>query len=143
MQLNLFNHFQRLLKKFHQQCTFKVCSMCGKKWYSMDEFLSDTSLEYNGYQSGCGVCKYGLFYFTHSGNDCGSTMSLKAQAFYPLYIENKCCSKEISERDCMNCSLAERKLTQCSLYCEHIFPTEIAKLMAHYKGESNGQPDRR
>ncbi len=131
MQLNLF---LGLLKRFHRRRTFKVCPKCRKEWCSMNEFIKDTSLRYNGYQSALDVFEHGLLYFTHSVKGCGSTMSLQADAFSSLYSKDKCSSKETLERDCKNCSLAERKLNRCSQYCERIFSTEISKIMVHHKG---------
>ncbi len=68
---------------------FKLCSMCGKKWKTRDEFLNDPSLEINGYKADFEKLEWGLFYFTHKKENCFSTMALEAQDFLSLYDGKK------------------------------------------------------
>ena len=65
---------------------FKECTMCGKRWASKDEFLSDAEVHLNGYQwnkkrlrSGEDIC--GLLIFTHAKESCYTTLGIEAQRF--------------------------------------------------------------
>ncbi len=63
---------------------FKVCSMCGVVWETLDDFLADPALEQSGYQVNFFDLKGGLFYFTHLVENCGTTMAIPVGEFTSL-----------------------------------------------------------
>ena len=45
------------------ESAFKKCPCCFTIWDSKDDFLSDSSLELNGYKADFQKLEYGLFFF--------------------------------------------------------------------------------
>lgn len=72
---------------------FEVCTLCQHDWDTLDDFLHDNSLDFNGYQANFKRPGKGIFFFTHLKDDCKSTISVNANNFYPV-LEG-----EVSERE--------------------------------------------
>ena len=113
--------------------TFKTCPACSKKWQTMEEFVSDPSLELNGYKADFKDLEYGMFFFTHKIEPCHSTMTIMIEDFRklysgPIYKENKTLSEECP-RYCMN----EKNLTRCDAFCECAFVREIMEIIIKSK----------
>lgn len=68
---------------------FKQCPMCLKIWRDREQFLLDKSLHFNGYLGDYEKVEFGLYYFTHDIEGCGSTMVLDADEFFDLYPETR------------------------------------------------------
>lgn len=64
---------------------FRTCSNCGTAWRDRGEFLADPFVRLNGYQANFAELEAGLFLFTHMAPECGTTLSLPAQAFLDLH----------------------------------------------------------
>lgn len=69
-----------------QEKIFKVCTLCGKRWQTKDDFLGDAEVHLNGYQwnkkklrSGEEMC--GLLIFTHARESCYTTLGIEAKRF--------------------------------------------------------------
>ncbi len=62
---------------------YKSCPKCGTRWESLDAFLKDQDLRFNGYQEGLNRLYGGLFLFTHEACGCGSTIALPIGDFLP------------------------------------------------------------
>ena len=109
--------------------TFKTCQMCGAEWRSMESFLADPHLYFNGYQANFDDLDEGIFFFTHDIEPCGSTMGLKVRTFDSLYSgiqhkENKRFSKECP----LYCS-EHNNLDRCSAHCKNAFVREISQII--------------
>jgi hypothetical protein len=122
-------HLYQLKEMNEKQQIFQTCPMCAKKWPCRDTFLDDPELNFNGYQPNFGIIEQGLFYFTHENAVCGSTMVLKADAFFSLfngkrYIENKQLTDECS-RKCLD----PEKLDRCQAHCEFAFVREVTQII--------------
>jgi tRNA U54 and U55 pseudouridine synthase Pus10 len=65
---------------------FKQCSFCGKQWNTREEFLADGTLRLEGYQWDslkvvAGFPPDGMLVFTHSVDQCGTSLALAARVF--------------------------------------------------------------
>ncbi len=65
---------------------FKQCTMCGKKWSTLDDFLGDEEIRLNGYQWNkkklhSGEALAGLLIFTHAKSECYTTLGIQARKF--------------------------------------------------------------
>ncbi|MBF0465214.1 MAG: hypothetical protein HQK96_01955 [Nitrospirae bacterium] len=77
--------------------------------------MQDNNLSFNGYQANFSIPGKGLFLFTHTNNNCNSTIAVKVKDFYPLYHE------EIEEKEfapgatdgCPNYCLDTTNLSDC------------------------------
>ena len=72
---------------------FKSCTLCKKIWSDRDSFLRDPAIELIGYQADIDDIEYGLFFFNHNHDQCGTTLSLSVKIFLdlydgPIYTEN-------------------------------------------------------
>jgi hypothetical protein len=66
---------------------FKQCPMCRKIWQSKEEFLADTSLRLNGHQWNRqkvlkGLPARGLLLFTHTAENCWTTLAVNVADFH-------------------------------------------------------------
>ncbi len=113
---------------------FKTCPACSKKWKTMEDFVSDPSLELNGYKADFKDLEYGMFFFTHKIEPCHSTMTIMIEDFRklysgPIYKENKAFSEE-----CPRYCIDEKNLARCDAFCECAFVREIMEIIVNSKG---------
>lgn len=115
---------------------FKTCPMCGSNWNSLEEFLKDRHLIFNGYQANFGELDQGIFFFTHEVEECGSTMGLKVRDFTPLFSGPTYGRSRQLSSDCPRYCLDKNNLSRCNAHCENAFAREIAqqikKRMSYY-----------
>jgi hypothetical protein len=64
---------------------FKICPKCAAAWETRDGFLDDAEIHLNGYQASIENLESGLFLFTHTSGNCGTTMSVSVRMFDDLY----------------------------------------------------------
>jgi hypothetical protein len=62
---------------------FKECTCCKKPWYSREDFLGDSKLDFVGYQVNFSDLELGYFLFNHLS--CQSTIAVHAGLFKDLY----------------------------------------------------------
>ena len=62
---------------------FKECTCCKNPWYSREDFLGDSKLDFVGYQVNFGDLELGYFLFNHLS--CQSTIAVHAGLFKDLY----------------------------------------------------------
>lgn len=111
------------------QRIFKICPMCSEMWISMDAFLEDPSLVYNGYQANFGTIELGFFYFTHDTAECGSTMVIKTQPFLSLYSGRRYTGIKTLSKECPRLCLNRTKLKRCQAQCEYAFVREVSQII--------------
>lgn len=118
---------------------FKTCPSCFHSWETLEIFLSDPTLELNGYKPDFKDLEYGMFFFTHKVEPCFSTMTLMVDDFRslyngPVYKENKALSEECP-RFCVN----EKQLARCDALCECAYVREIMQIiLARQKAARQG-----
>lgn len=108
---------------------FKTCPMCKSTWRSMDSFLDDPHLSFNGYQSNFDVLEEGIYFFTHNTQECGSTMGLRVGDFFSLYSGPKYPESKQLSRDCPRYCLDKNNLNRCSAECANAFAREICQVI--------------
>lgn len=108
---------------------FKTCTMCNGKWESMDSFLADPNLSFNGYQANFGVLDEGIFFFTHNTETCGSTMGIKVRAFASLFSGKKYTDNGALSKTCPRYCLDQENLDRCNVHCKNAFVREISQLI--------------
>ncbi len=132
-----FNYFQYIRTRGMNtiidgtESLFKTCPMCNKTWESMDAFLADPHLRFNGYQPNFGELEQGIFFFTHDSELCGSTIGLRVTTFAPLYAGPRHTSSKQLSNDCPRYCLDSRNLKRCNAHCENAFAREIAQIIKH------------
>lgn len=103
--------------------------MCQKKWQTRGDFLTDQSLELNGYQVDFEKLEYGLFYFTHQVSECRSTLAIQTHQFLDLYEGEKYSERRTEEEDCPGYCLERNELERCEALCECAFVREIIQII--------------
>ena len=108
---------------------FKKCPCCFHAWQTRDDFISDTNLKINGYQVNFKNLEYGMFFFTHTVEQCHSTLTSMVEDFYDLYTgEHYKGSKALSE-ECPRYCTDEKQLSRCDALCECAFAREIIQII--------------
>lgn len=108
---------------------FKTCPMCNTTWKSMESFLADPHLFFNGYQANFGVLYEGLLFFTHNTATCGSTMGLKVDTFISLYSGKLYEGNMQLSKGCPRYCLDRTNLDRCNAHCENAFAREISQII--------------
>lgn len=108
---------------------FKICPCCRTTWGTVDEFIDDRTVTLNGYKADLKDLEFGLFFFTHTIGNCGSTMAFEVNDFLSLfsgeqYIENKALSPE-----CPRYCIDEKQLARCDALCECAFVREVSQII--------------
>lgn len=112
---------------------FKKCTMCEKEWASRKEFLEDKKLQLNGYTADFEKLDFGLFYFTHTEKDCGSTITLYASNFTDLYTGEHFKEKNFGKETCPGYCLDKDELRTCDAVCECAFVREVIQIVKSYE----------
>lgn len=117
-----------------ERAVFKECPMCATKWTTRDQFMSDLSVELNGYGADFERIDWSLFYFTHMKEGCFSTMGIAAKDFLDLYSGKKFTERQTGLDGCPEYCLDEKQLDRCSAICECAFNREIIQILKDKKG---------
>lgn len=104
---------------------FKTCRVCDYNWPSRQEFLTDPSLEFIGYQSFVHEGILGLFLFNH--HPCGTTLALSAKLFADLHGNQIYESRDEFEAAAPEC-LSSASGRECPVACECGF---VRKVIGH------------
>lgn len=112
---------------------FKVCTNCGYVWQDRETFLSDPSLHLDGYQVNFIDLEEGLFLFTHTIEECGSTIALPAGRFTdmhdgPLFEENVR-GKEGCDGSCLHTGVID----PCKAKCECAYVRDVLQTVKAWK----------
>lgn len=108
---------------------FKTCPMCHKSWATLESFLSDPAIIFNGFQPDFEHEEKGLFYFTHETPHCGSSMLLQTEKFYSLHDGQRYEESLHLTQDCPGLCLNREELGRCEAKCKHAFVREISQLI--------------
>lgn len=112
---------------------FKRCTCCSTEWGTREEFLSDPTLKFNGYQICRPELEYGLFFFTHLKEGCCSTLSLKVLTFLDLYTGTRYHGDKALSPTCPRYCLDEGNLSRCDALCECAYVREISHIITTKK----------
>lgn len=117
---------------------FKRCPSCHQSWESLDEFLTDSSLELVGYQVHFKSLEQGLFLFNHLS--CKTTISVKSGIFFNLYRGPIYTKNLLGSDSCPEYCLFKSNLESCPAQCECGFVREIMQIIKTWdknRDESN------
>lgn len=110
---------------------FKQCPMCRHTWHNREDFLADSSLEMNGYTADFESLEYGLFYFTHEVDGCGSTLAMYSSDFLDLYKGQRYDEQRTGKEDCPGYCHEREQLARCDALCECAFVREVIDIIIH------------
>jgi len=109
---------------------FKKCSCCGHPWFSRDEFLEDSQLEFIGYQVNFRELELGYFLLNHL--TCQSTIAVPAGSFRDLYdgpvFSERLTDSEICPVHCIH----DDDLEPCPNFCECAYVREIIQKVRNW-----------
>ena len=108
---------------------FKTCTSCRREWATRDDFLSDRTVEFVGYQSWLPDPILGLFLFNH---DCGTTLAIKAGEFEDLYQGPIYRSSLAGSKECAGYCHSEGETNACALECECAWVGQVGKLASDW-----------
>lgn len=131
--------FRWLDQSHHLENTniFKVCSFCKKEWQTLDTFLADPFIHFDGYQPDFDHSSRGLLLFTHTDLACCTTMAIEAIRFFsltPEKIEDLTFKPGIE--DCPAHCLSPTSIETCNnMNCKGTQIRRLIKLMLKRKEE--------
>jgi hypothetical protein len=108
---------------------FKTCSCCGTVWADREAFMSDGTLDVNGYKADFERLGEGLFFITHRRAGCGSTLSIPAKEFFDLYTGVRYTERRTLTEECPRYCLNEKQLDRCLVSCECAFVREVLNVL--------------
>ena len=108
---------------------FKVCPCCGNIWPTREAFLSDGSLELNGYTADFETLEEGLFFITHRRGGCGSTLAIKAREFLDLYTGPRHVERKAQSKECPRYCMEKGQLDRCTVLCECAYVREVLQIL--------------
>ena len=109
---------------------FKQCPMCNQKWETREEFLEDQHTVLIGYQANFKMLEKGLFLFTHTVLQCGSTIGIYASEFLDLYNGPRYPDTRALTPGCPQYCIHEKQLQRCDVLCECAFVREVADIIS-------------
>lgn len=112
---------------------FKICPGCFQSWKSREDFLSDPSLELNGYKPDFKELEFGMFLFTHKNGRCLSTMALLVESFVDLYSGVKYKGNKSLSDECPRYCIDEKQLNRCDAICERAFVREVLEIVKNHE----------
>ena len=113
---------------------FKECTCCKNPWYSRDEFLTDSKLNFVGYQVNFADLELGYFLFNHM--TCQSMIAVPAGLFKDLYDGPIFAERKTGSENCPGYCLDREALAPCSAKCECAYIREIVQILRNWpKGE--------
>ena len=108
---------------------WKVCNTCGKTWYSLNSFLSDSGISLVGYQVDFEELTLGLFLFNHT---CETTLAIYAKELTDLYSGPVFIERATGSNDCLGYCLEKTSLSYCPAQCECAYIREIIQIVKEY-----------
>jgi len=112
---------------------FKQCPNCFETWPSQEEFITDQTLELNGYTADFEKLEDGLFFFTHHNNNCFSTMAIEVKDFMNLFSGTRYPERKTGSEECPRYCLDKEQLDRCVAICECAFVREIIQVLRQKK----------
>jgi hypothetical protein len=102
---------------------FIICSKCGEKWETRDQFLAAHDIQLIGYQVNFRNLELGLFLFNHLS--CRTTLALRAGNFKDMHRGEIFRGKKTGTNSCPNYCLNSDDLNACPAKCECAYVRDI------------------
>lgn len=115
---------------------FKVCPSCAAVWQTRLDFLSDPTVQLNGYQVSLKNLETGLLLFTHLNDNCHSTTGVPVTEFLDFYTGERYRENRALSPECPRYCIDEKRFDRCTVHCECAFVREIIQEVVKY----NNQP---
>jgi hypothetical protein len=112
---------------------FKICSCCQKTWDSSDDFFNDSGeLKLIGYQEDPKDLGHGIIYFNHENGNCGTTLSLRIEAFkriFDIKKETSYLNSNLGTYCQYKCLQKNHDISCAGIDCIYIVPSLILDLI--------------
>jgi hypothetical protein len=105
--------------------TYKTCPKCSQSWNTLNDFLTDSSLDLNGYQVSFKNLDAGLLLFTHMVEGCKTTMGVYVRDLGHLYTGVRYTENKALSPECPRYCVDEKRLGRCDAHCECAYVREI------------------
>jgi len=109
---------------------FKECTCCKNPWYSREDFLEDSKLDFVGYQVNFTNLELGYFLFNHLA--CQSTIAVPAGLFKELYGGPVFSERKTNTENCPGYCNDRDMLDACAAECECAYVREIAQIIRQW-----------
>ncbi len=116
--------------EFNMNECFKQCPCCNKTWQTQKDFVDDDNIVLVGYKADFEKLQFGLFFFNHKDNNCGSTITINTLEFENLYSGPKYVEKRTGMEGCPKYCKNQLELGRCDQLCECAYVREIASILA-------------
>jgi hypothetical protein len=96
----------------------KTCNLCATEWHSWEAFITDRSLQVNGYQPSFDSPEDGVFLLTHNAPNCGSTLAIRAGDLKHFYHGPEYSVRNTGSESCPRLCLDPTHLEVCEQRCD-------------------------
>ena len=117
---------------------FKVCTNCGYVWQDRETFLSDRAIRLEGYQVNFVDLEAGLFLFTHTEEECCSTIALPVSGFSDMH-DGPVCEENLKDKDeCDGTCLHTGVIDGCKAKCECAYVRDVLQTVKVWEKKGQG-----
>jgi len=118
---------------------FKTCTTCSKEWGKIIDFIKDHKLDINGYQASFDESVEGLFMFTHTTDQCGTTLASKTGNFRFLYDGPDYKINNAYSETCEGHCQRVNDIEPCTQECSMRWARDILQILREHGESLNGK----
>lgn len=108
---------------------FMVCTQCGRRWVSRDEFLADPAVRLSGCQVETDRPRGSAILFDHKAPGCGTTIAVPVNTFTDLYHGPDHKVNWAPSAKCLKMCFDPQNLETCPAQCASAFVREILQVV--------------
>ncbi len=112
---------------------FKHCTMCGKHWQDLREFVTDAQLRLEGYQACFLKPELGLVLLTHRVDGCGTTLAVQAGQFKALYDGPEFTARRTGGDVCKGHCLKIDEFEECEADCDMAWVRTVMQCLRRHE----------
>ena len=112
---------------------FKQCRVCLRCWEELTNFVTDRSLEVNGYQASFDDVEEGLILFTHLEEGCHTTLAVRAGELKKLYSGPKYEMRNTGKESCEGHCLNTGDVGPCAAECDMRWVREVLQILRNHE----------
>lgn len=112
---------------------FKVCTKCGHKWQTKEQFVLDPHVHVFGYNAMFEQPEEGVFLLTHDSEDCMHSFSIKVGELSSMYRGKRYRDLKFLGDDCESRCFKVNDLGPCRAECCMRWPRDILQCLREHK----------
>jgi len=112
---------------------FKRCPLCGAVWPDCRDFVTDLTLQVEGYQACLVGSDYGMILLTHRAEGCGTTLGVRTAHLKVLYDGPEWPERMTGLEPCRLFCLNWEILEECTVQCELAWVRQVLQWLRRHE----------